>query len=475
MKQLSQPEINIEEPTSYFSKHLEENERILFSGAFGIGKTFFLKHFFEEKQKEKYNVFHLFPVNYQIANNEDIFELIKYDILFHLFGQDWVDINVETFPKSLVAQTFLLNNGVKILSKIMQCVQYKNIDKVGKAIEILISAEKDFRKYEKDINKNEVTLLEVFHEQLKQKKGSIYEFDAVSEFIYNNLANCNGEIKDVKKHKENVLIIDDLDRIDPEHIFRMLNVFSAHTDIVDTEKGTNKFGFDKIIFVCDINNIRNIFAAKYGANTDFTGYIDKFFSKEIFPFDNKKAIFDFIRTTMYNKENESRYNQNSYTAFEINCLTDILYLFVEGKVINLRKIFANVKDLKPKKLKRNRLHYNCLGYYIIQACLTILGGQKEVLIDAFNKAKLPIDSTFKDIDKSQIISCILPLLIDAFYNNKINIDTTIITNGISFKIRRYSDNYVIAEDFDPNWISYEKFQTLLIEAVNKLDKHGYIN
>ena len=52
----------------------------------------------------------------------------------------------------------------------------------------------------------------------------------------------------------------------------------------------NKFGFHKIVLVCDIENIRNLFYSKYGANVDFSGYIDKFYSREIYYFDNKEAI-----------------------------------------------------------------------------------------------------------------------------------------------------------------------------------------
>ena len=39
------------------------------------------------------------------------------------------------------------------------------------------------------------------------------------------------------------------------------NYSTFYYDYYDT---SNKFGFDKIIFVCDVENIRNIFAAKYG-------------------------------------------------------------------------------------------------------------------------------------------------------------------------------------------------------------------
>lgn len=74
------------------------------------------------------------------------------------------------------------------------------------------------------------------------------------------------------------MIIEDLDRIDPAHIFRILNVFSAHFDRYGVDKtcGDNKFCLDKIVTVCDINNIKKIYAHVYGDNTDFTGYISKF-------------------------------------------------------------------------------------------------------------------------------------------------------------------------------------------------------
>lgn len=70
MNRLTIPDtlIKIDNPACFFQEHLNTNNRILFSGAFGIGKTFFLKHFFDmPEMKEKNNVFHLFPINYQIA------------------------------------------------------------------------------------------------------------------------------------------------------------------------------------------------------------------------------------------------------------------------------------------------------------------------------------------------------------------------------------------------------------------------
>ena len=93
----------------------------------------------------------------------------------------------------------------------------------------------------------------------------------------------------MKTNKKVILVIDDLDRIDPEHIFRILNILSVHNDFENQQE--HKFGFDKTILVCDIANIRNIYRAKYGINVDFNGYIDKFYSKEIYYFHNEEAIY----------------------------------------------------------------------------------------------------------------------------------------------------------------------------------------
>ncbi len=53
-------EFQVEIPKNQFEKHLdlESNNRIIFSGAFGTGKTFFLEKFF--KNNEAYEVIHLF-------------------------------------------------------------------------------------------------------------------------------------------------------------------------------------------------------------------------------------------------------------------------------------------------------------------------------------------------------------------------------------------------------------------------------
>src|SRR4051812_17546947 len=80
------------QPSNEFTQHLNipVNERIIFSAKFGMGKTTFLKWYFaQDDAKEKFNCIHLFPVNYSIAGNEDIFRYIKYDVIVELLKEGY--------------------------------------------------------------------------------------------------------------------------------------------------------------------------------------------------------------------------------------------------------------------------------------------------------------------------------------------------------------------------------------------------
>jgi hypothetical protein len=72
--------IPISTESTRFSEFLEDedNVKIIFSGIYGIGKTYFIHKFFEDLGK-KYTPIYLSPVKYSVASNKDIFEYIKVD------------------------------------------------------------------------------------------------------------------------------------------------------------------------------------------------------------------------------------------------------------------------------------------------------------------------------------------------------------------------------------------------------------
>lgn len=59
-----------------FKKHLDRNNRCILSARFGDGKSRFLSEFMQE-YKDGYLFIPIYPVNYQVADNKDIFEYIK--------------------------------------------------------------------------------------------------------------------------------------------------------------------------------------------------------------------------------------------------------------------------------------------------------------------------------------------------------------------------------------------------------------
>jgi hypothetical protein len=290
--------ISIEEQSKLFKKHLDEvdNERIIFSAPFGAGKTYFLREFFRSNASEHLTI-KLAPVNYSIASNEDIFKLIKFDILFELLAHHGAEQPGKIKIRPDVFYGFkLAEKAVPFFTSIAAFWGTLNKD-VKEATEVILALETirsqitDVATLSPEIEENPA--ISTF---LKQMMESYHkEADDVTVFIENilNQLAASSEIDgQERKARAKVLVIDDMDRLDPEHIFRLFNVFSAHFDY--NQSTGNKFGFDKVIFVCDIQNIRNIFHSRYGGETDFSGYIDKFFSQEIFYFNNGNAIKSYV-------------------------------------------------------------------------------------------------------------------------------------------------------------------------------------
>lgn len=397
--------IHIENLYNHFKTHLNNNSRVLFSGMYGIGKTYFLKEFFQnEKFKDEYNIFHLFPVNYQVSNNEDIFELIKIDILYHILGKEWKfeEEEQKKISKTLALQAYTINKAsstFKAITQILTMGKSKSVVDGADELEKIITG---FTKYYKELNSSESTLdaIREFGQIFENKKGSIYEFDNITQLICELLKRHSsadteeaetGQSSEIKK-KESVLIIDDLDRIDPEHIFRILNVFSAHFDIRNED--SNKFGFDKVIFVCDVENIRNIFSSKYGVNTDFNGYMNKFFSSHIYHFDNRKEI---NKTVMdYINSKYRRLMQGEYNDVVRQDLRFFIGYLIESNAISIRHI-KNLEKFDFTKESRNK-KTDKLGSLVypnlIKIIYTLFNGDVTAITRAFQNIELPLGHRF---------------------------------------------------------------------------------
>ncbi len=349
-----------------FKSHLDISDKVFFSGSYGMGKTTYLKKVFDKDEGElnaHYLTLHLYPVNYSVADNKDIFELIKYDLLYqlmlHLEPTDLHEIDSSIY-KSNFAQ-FLAENYGKLFFSFCTL-----LPKIGGSIEKIKDKLEELKKeFDKIENESTTKKLKSFIDEFPETKGSIYESD-----FYTNLI-CVLVQKLKNKHaKEIVLVIDDLDRIDPQHIFRILNVFSAHIDydhIKDEIK--NKFNIDKVIVVGDYNNIKNIFHHIYGAKTDFKGFMDKFYSHEIFEYSFEDKLSDLLYRKFLNKDD--------YIVF---CLLKlILVVLFENQKFNLRQLGKIDKLLKENS---NSVYDN-----FISILYKIYGNDKRSLKESIEECK----------------------------------------------------------------------------------------
>ena len=172
--------IPIDSPKEEFKNHLAipDNHRVFFSGPFGIGKTYFIKKFFEES--EEYISIHLYPVNYSVAQNEDIFELIKYDIIRNL-----IESKVEVFDNIEISNSiyfyFYFQNSVnRILEPFIEGTKKlsSSADGLLKFANGLEKVEKlnlnGFEKFKKE-NSSKLSILQKYLGESEESKGSIYE------------------------------------------------------------------------------------------------------------------------------------------------------------------------------------------------------------------------------------------------------------------------------------------------------------
>lgn len=305
--------IPLEDKIDDFKQYLGSINRAILSARFGDGKSTFLNEF-EEKSKEDYIIFRIYPLNYQVADNKDIFEYIKRDLLLQMLS--YTELDVIDYSTSLLVLNYITNNKLDLANDLIELVPDINLgaintDWVKKPLLNLIKNLKNFKEFKEGVQENQdPKRIENFIKALDFYKGSIYEFDEISQLI----CRINTQIK-AKEKKKTILVIEDLDRVDPAHIFRILNILSAHiershcgVDEWETTKGDNKFLFDKILLVCDIENIKNIFHHFYGEKTDFIGYISKFSSHKPFHYSLREGYKDFVLNKLSADEDLSRFN-----------------------------------------------------------------------------------------------------------------------------------------------------------------------
>lgn len=276
--------IDISNNINDFKQVFESESRIIFSVKFGDGKSYFLKKFMESYPKEANDCYFitLHPVNYVVEENRDVIEYIKRDILFQLIKDNRIYDFKEGYDKIFDA----VCNGeslLKLADFAASIIPVKGLKEGYKALKGLVSTIDEKRK-EQDV----LHVVDDYLNGFYGKSGSISECDAFTCLIQKSLEQMMAK---------SVLIIEDLDRIDPAHLFRIMNVLSSQVDnpYYSQVPNGNKFGFDKIILVMDYEIARHLFHHFYGKEANYEGYMNKFLNTLPYSYSIKEEAHRQVR------------------------------------------------------------------------------------------------------------------------------------------------------------------------------------
>lgn len=276
--------IDISQNIKDFKQVFEKESRIIFSARFGDGKSYFLNEFmksYDEKKNDFYFIT-LHPVNYVVEENRDVIEYIKRDILFQLIKDNHIYDFKEGYDKIFDAvcnKESLLKLGDFVASIIP-------IEGLKDGYEAL----KDFAStiHEKYKSQDVLYVVDDYLNGFYGKSGSISECDAFTCLIQKSLE---------RMMAKSVLIIEDLDRIDPAHLFRIMNVLSSQVDnpYYSEVPNGNKFGFNKIILVMDYEIAKHLFHHFYGKEANYEGFMNKFLNTLPYSYSIKKEAHRQVR------------------------------------------------------------------------------------------------------------------------------------------------------------------------------------
>lgn len=445
--------LDISKELSRFERHLDNNPRTIFSAKFGDGKTYFLNEYIRErKHRTRFIVLH--PINYSVATNEDIFEYIKRDILVELAKYEEFK-NVDW--NAVATEFFSVNTFLKVSQKAADGLKPDYI--IKPSVNALLTAGSIFKKT------RDKYAIESYFKQFSQMKGGIYEQDPFTAAIKAAVAKikANG--------KRCVLIIEDLDRIDPGHLFRILNVLGAH---IDEENDTNKFGFDNIVAVLDYYTTEHVFHHFYGEKADYSGYMAKFSCHSFFEYSIKREarrqLYELLQNECGLDINDIRqyewYQDDKFTVREtifkkveelsvrdvVHILDDLqrqhksMHILESGNrilleknpVVTLLSIFVRMNfkftiDNLTTFLTKSIAHFKMLGDFLCllprefaHIMLTFKGGDHTMIyVDTAEDGLLtvrygngPYNNQFKESDMKNAITNIMPVVYGCVHDCK---------------------------------------------------------
>lgn len=385
-----------------FKIHIDSHPRTILSAKFGDGKSYFLNELAkDESVSNDYAFITIHPVNYQILDNKDILDLIKRDILAQMLINNMIEPQYDISKEELLYYYIRSNgNGLALFENIFEIISQLGFEaNLISAFMAGVKSVKHINSIRKEIvrikDENDiVSEIDKFIEKV-DCSSKIYEEDIYTKIIKDNINYFKNAF-----NKKIVLVVEDMDRLDPAHLFRIMNVFSAHLDYCYNYGGKeqnicdNKFNFDNIVFVLDYENTKKIYEHFYGVSTDFEGYIHKFSSKGYYNYSLKEIKEEYM-SRIYSLLSDT-------TDMEIELIKELVpaKAIEENTVRKIEQACHNVDSqiYSQKKIVLNEIEYTLhLGILRLLVILVRLGCSKDEIIEPMlNVCK----TNFSDYSKS---------------------------------------------------------------------------
>lgn len=109
-------EIPVDKKVLEFKHHLDCHPRTILSAKFGDGKSYFLNKFCEDENVlSEYEFITVYPVNYQVLDNVDVFDILKRDIILQMGVKDMISESDGCISEDAALLYCIKNKGLTIL------------------------------------------------------------------------------------------------------------------------------------------------------------------------------------------------------------------------------------------------------------------------------------------------------------------------------------------------------------------------
>lgn len=134
-----------------FKRHLDCHPRTILSAKFGDGKSYFLNKFCgDENVLKEYEFITIYPVNYQVLDNVDVFDILKRDIILQMGAKGMISDSDGCISEEMALLYCIRNKGQTIVESLLElAANTPGISPVGNFLKSAVGVVNKFKEAKK--------------------------------------------------------------------------------------------------------------------------------------------------------------------------------------------------------------------------------------------------------------------------------------------------------------------------------------